>query len=313
MSRRRSARPGMHAAGAKMTDEGAPRPRSGPDRPTLRHVAEYARVSAMTASRVLRGEAGVSGANRARVLTAVGGLGYRRHQVARNPRLRPPGGLLGLVVTNLDNAFYSQLAVGVEAAAMARRKRVVLANSADDPAREQQVVRHFAERGIDGIVVVSAGNDHSHLAPAALGSTPVVLAASPPVRVDIDAVTLDDFGGAYEATLRLAAAGHDRIGFVGLPASTWTGSERFRGFCAGLEEHGIAVQQRYVVRPNRDVADAERATGRLLDAARPPTAIFAANNRNTIGAYRAIRARGATVALTGFDDFEFADLVSIPL
>jgi LacI family transcriptional regulator len=283
------------------------------DRPTLRDVAEHARVSPMTVSRTLSGEAGVSATTRAQVLDAVAALGYRRNEMARNLRLGRPDGLLGLVVTNLANPFYSQLAIGVEAAATARGMRVILANSGDDPARERQVVRDFAARGVDGVVVIAAGSDHGHLDPKALGGTSVVLAAGPPVRIDVDAVTLDDFGGAYEATRRLIAHGHERIGFLGLPTSTWTGSERFRGYSAAIEEAGLPVQERYVTRPRRDVAAAERATHKLLDMSRPPTAVFAANNRNTIGAYRAIRVRDTAIALTGFDNFELADLVSIPL
>jgi LacI family transcriptional regulator len=295
---------------APMTEQSTP---TRIARATLREVAQHAGVSPMTASRAIRGEPGVAAVTRDRVLAAVADLGYRRNEVARNLRLGRPDGLLGLVLSNLANPFYAQLAVGVEAAASARNVRVLLAVAADDPAREREVVRELAGRGVDGIVVVSASNTHTAYTPDALGGTPVVLAASPPMGADLDAVILDDFGGAYEATRRLLGAGHDRIGFVGLPPATWTGSERLRGFSAALDEAGIAVQSRYVVRPDRDVADAERATGKLLDAARPPTAIFAANNRNTIGAYRAIRARRAAAALTGFDDVEFADLVAMPL
>lgn len=283
------------------------------ERATLHDVAARAEVSPMTASRAIRGEPGVAAATRERVLAAVVELGYRRNEVARNLRLGRPDGLLGLVVTNLANPFYAQLAVGVEAAATARNMRTLLAVSAGDAAREEESVRDLAARGVDGVVVVSASNTHAAYEPDALGGTPVVLAASPPVRADLDAVILDDFGGAYEATRRLIAAGHERIGFLGLPSSTWTGSERLRGFSAALDEQCVDLPARLIVRPDRDIEAAEHATGRLLDAAHPPTAIFAANNRNTIGAYRAIRARPASIALAGFDDIELADLISIPL
>lgn len=290
-------------------------PQRVPDagRPTLRDVAERAQVSTMTASRALREDSGVSAATRERVLEAAAGLGYRRNEAARNLRLGRSDGLIGLVVTNLANPFYSQLALGLEAAVAELGMRVMLGNSGEDPARERQLVQDFASRRLDGIVVVPSSNDHSHLGSDELRGMPVVLAASPPVKVAVDSVLLDDFGGTWEATRHLVTGGHRRIAFLGLPASTWTGSERYRGYCAALEEAGIPVEHRYASHRQREVAAAERATTDLLDLDEPPTAIFAANNRNTIGAYRAIRARGASTTLAGFDDFELADLLGLPL
>lgn len=174
-------------------------------------------------------------------------------------------------------------------------------------------MQDFASSRVDGLVIVPCHNDHSHLTPGRLGGLPVVLAASPPVKLDADAVLLDDFAGTWEATRHLLARGHTRIAFLGLPASTWTGSERFRGYCAALAEAALPVEDRYVRRQQAGVAAAQQATCALLDAAAPPTAVFAANNRNTIGAYRAIQQRGTATALAGFDDFELADMLAVPL
>jgi len=281
--------------------------------PTMRDVARHAGVSPMTVSRALRDDPRVSPEKKARVRTAVKALGYSRNEAARNLRLGRSGGLVGLVVTNLANPFYSQLALGVEAVASEHGMRVILGNSGEDVARERQLVHDFASRRLDGIVVVPVGSNHRHLNAAQQTGIPVVLAASPPVKLLADAVMLDDFGGSWEATHHLIEAGHRKIAFLGLQPSTWTGSERFRGYCAALEEAGIPLDERIVSRQQRDVATAERATLEMLDQEDPPTAVFAANNRNTIGAYRAIRGRRSNIALAGFDDFELADMLALPL
>jgi LacI family transcriptional regulator len=281
--------------------------------PTMSDVARHAGVSPMTVSRALRDDPRVSPETKARVMRAVNALGYRRNEVARNLRLGRSSGLIGLIVTNLANPFYSQLALGIEATAAENGTRVTLGNSGEDVARERQLVHDFASRRLDGIIVVPAGNDHKHLHPAQLAGTPVVLAASPPVRFEADAVLLDDFGGSWDATHRLIEAQHRKIAFLGLQTSSWTGSERFRGYCAALDEAGIPLDDRIISRQQRDVTAAERAMLELLDIEDPPTAVFTANNRNTIGAYRAIRARGSDIALAGFDDFELADMLSLPL
>jgi len=281
--------------------------------PTMRDVARHAGVSPMTVSRALRDDPRVSPEARTRVMAAVDALGYRRNEAARNLRLGRSSGLVGVVVTNLANPFYSQLALGVETMADEHGMRVMLGNSGEDVARERQLVHDFASRRLDGIVVVPVGSDHRHLNAAQQAGIPVVLAASPPVKFVADAVMLDDFGGTWEATHHLIEARHRKIAFLGLQASTWTGSERFRGYCAALEDAGIPLDERIVSRQHRDVAAAERATLEMLDQEDPPTAVFAANNRNTIGAYRAIRERRSSIALAGFDDFELADVLALPL
>lgn len=281
--------------------------------PTMRDVAKWAQVSPMTVSRALRDDPRVSPATKARVMDAVNNLEYRRNDMARNLRLGRSSGLIALVVTNLANPFYSQLALGVEEAVGERGMRVMLGNSGEDVARERQLVQDFVSRRLDGMIAVPAGSNQAHLDPARLAGMPVVLAANPPVKFDADTVLLDDFGGTWEAVHHLIESGHRKIAFLGLPASTWVGSERFRGYSAALEEAGIPIEDRYVTRQQRDVAAAERATNALLDADDPPTAVFTANNRNTIGAYRAIRARHTSTTLAGFDDFELADMLALPL
>ncbi len=281
--------------------------------PTLKDVARAAGVSAMTTSRVLRGLPGVSPAARDAVRQAVETLGYRRNELARNLRLGRTSGLIGLVVTNLANPFYSQMALGVEAVAEEAGFRVVLTNTGEDAQRERRLVDELVARRVDGMIVVPAGADHGHLSVRHLGRIPVVLAARPPSKISADCVLVDDFAGAREATISLAATGARRIGFLGIPASAWTGSERYRGFCVALDEAGLVLDERYVRRNQRTVAAAEAAALELLGLEEPPEAVFCANNRNTIGAFRAVSRSGRTVRLAGFDDFELADMLGLPL
>ena len=267
----------------------------------------------MTVSRTVHGDPRVTPTTRERVLAAIEQLGYRRNELARNLRLGRDSGLVGLVVTNLANPFYSQLALGVESAVGEGGLKVVLGNTAEDVGRERQLVEELASRRVDGMIVVPAGADHAHLDPRTLGGAPVVLAARPPSGLAADCVLVDDFGGAREATARLAATGARRIGFLGLPASVWTSSERYRGFCVALEEAGLPVDERHVGRHQGTIASAEAAARRLLDLDEPPDALFCANSRTTLGAVRAIGADGNRMTLAGFDDFEMADVLGVPL
>lgn len=280
--------------------------------PTLREVAAHAGVSAMTVSRALHDDPRVSPRTRERVLASAQELGYRRNEIARSLRLGKPSGMLGLVVTNLANPFYSQLALGVETAAAARGMKVVLSNTGDNVDRERQIIHDLAEWRVEGMIIVSAAADHSHLDPRRLHDIPVVMAVRPPIGITADTVMLDDFGGASEATSRLLASGHRRLGFLGPPA-LWTTAERLRGFRSVLAGAGIAVDEGLVRCEQREVSAAENAALELLGMPDPPTALFCANSRNAIGAYRAITRMRTKTALSCFDDFELADMLGAAL
>ncbi|MGW7578463.1 LacI family DNA-binding transcriptional regulator [Streptomyces sp. NPDC054765] len=281
--------------------------------PTMRDVAEHAGVSAMTVSRVLKEDPGVSTHNRARVTAAVEALGYRRNMNARSLRLGGGSGLVGLVVTNLANPFYSRLALGVEEVLTEHGLRVLLGNTGGQDLREQDVVSDLVAQGVDGLIVVPAGTRHTHLTPASLHRMPLVLASRPPVGMDADCVLVDDFGGADEGTRRLIAEGHRRIGFLGNPPAVYTGAERFRGYWSAHESAGLQPDERHIRRGLGDVAAAEAAAREMLSSPGSPTAVFCANNRMSHGAIRAVRTLDHSVALVGFDDFELSDVLGLPL
>jgi LacI family transcriptional regulator len=279
----------------------------------MRDVAALAGVSAMTVSRVLHDDPRISPETKSKVRAAVRELGYLRNDTARNLRIGRGAAAIGLVVSNLANPFYSQLALGVGEVAEEHGLTVMLVNSAGDREREVRLVGDLSSRRVVGIIVSPASDDHAHLAARALHGAPIVLVARPPSGISADCVLVDDFAGAREATKRLLARGHTKVGFVGLPPSVWTGAERFRGFRAALQEAGVRMDRRYVRHQESDVVAAEKTVSSLIAMADPPTALFAANNRNMIGAIRAVSRTASAVALAGFDDFELADLLDLPL
>lgn len=290
-----------------------PSPRQAPPVPTMRDVAALAGVSTMTVSRVLHDDPRITTATKRRVRAAVRDLGYVRNDTARNLRIGRGAGAIGLVVSNLANPFYSQLALGIGEAAEQQGLTVMLANSGGDVEREVRLISDLMSRRVVGMIISPASDEHPHLAARALHGTPLVFVARPPSGVAADCVLVDDFAGTREACARLVGRGHTKIGFIGLPSSVWTGAERYRGFRAALAEAGTRMDRRYVRYQESDAAAAEKTVRSLLTIRDPPTALFAANNRNMIGALRAVSRAAFPVALAGFDDFELADMLDLPL
>jgi LacI family transcriptional regulator len=124
---------------------------------------------------------------------------------------------------------------------------------------------------------------------------------------------LDNLGGAKRAVDHLIRRGHRRVGFVGDSATVRTAGERLEGYKEALAEAGIAYDPELVRLGSPAVEKAETAARQLLALDDPTTAIFAGNNRQCVGVLQAIRASNRPTALVGFDDFELADLLPIPV
>ncbi len=288
--------------------------------PTIKQVAIEAGVSPMTVSRTLAGGINVRPDVQERVLHAVKTLGYFRNENARSLRPGQASGLIGVAITNLANPYYGSVALGIEEVAAQYGKRIVLGNTDEDGGREKQLIADFIGRQVEGLILVPSGGESDHLQPERLGDTPIVLASRRVYGLDVDTVLLDDVGGAYRGARWLLDAGHTRIGFLGNVLSVFTGQRRFEGFERALIERGITPDPDLVQRSQQDVEAARAATERLLDLPHPPTAIFGANNRNTIGALKEIGRRmraGADPAdlptLVSFDNFELSELMPVPV
>jgi LacI family transcriptional regulator, galactose operon repressor len=281
-------------------------------RPTMADVAAAAGVSLKTVSRVVNDEPGVNPATAARVQDAIERLGFRRNYVARALRRGQRFRMLGLVIEDVANPFYSAIARGVEEATRERGQLLITGSSDEDPERERELALLFLERRVDGLLVVPAGDDHHYLLPELRAGMHVVFIDRPPGNIDADAVLLDNAGGAQVATEHLLRRGHRRIAMVVDRMTIFTQRERWRGFCDALAAAGQTIDDTLVRFGVHDAAAAEEVAGELLSFPDPPTAIFAANNRITTGVLRALAADGADLEVVGFDDLELAELLARP-
>lgn len=284
----------------------------GSARPTMTDVAAAAGVSLKTVSRVVNAEPSVTPETAARVREAIEQLGFRRNYVARALRRGQRFRMLGLVIEDVGNPFYSAIARGVEEVTRERGQLLITGSSDEDPLRERELALLFCERRVDGLLVVPAGDDHRYLTPEMRVGMHVVFIDRPPGNIEADAVLLDNAGGAHAAVEHLLRRGHRRIGMIGNEMAIFTARERWRGFCDALAAAGRAVDDAIV---RVGVHDAETAAGvahELLSRSDPPTALFAGNNRISIGVLRALAERGADVEVVGFDDLELAELLARP-
>jgi LacI family transcriptional regulator len=280
-------------------------------RPTMTDVARTAGVSLKTVSRVVNGEDAVRPETAAAVLDAIRALGFRRNEAARTLRSRERSRLVGLVIKDLANPFYSAIARGVEEVMRKRDELVIAGSSDEDPERERELTLLLCERRVDGLLIVPTGEAHRYLLPELEVGMHAVFIDRPPGDIEADLVLLDNVGGARLAVDHLVARGHRRIAMTGDDMAIFTARERWRGFCDALAAAGCTVDETLVRVGVHDASTAERVVHELLDLADPPTAIFAGNNRIAAGAVRAVAAAGASTELVSFDDLELADVLSV--
>jgi LacI family transcriptional regulator len=281
------------------------------NRPTLRQVAALSGVSLKTASRALNGEPYVSAETADKVRAAAAQLGFRRNAIARDLRAGARSSLVGMIISDLGNPFYSRVARGAERRLRAAGLQLISASSNEDAALEQTLIAEMLERRVSALLIVTSAGDHGYLDAERRLGLPVVFLDREPADIVADAVVLDNEGGMRRAVEHLVEHRHRRIGLVGDLARLSTHRERVAAFGSALTAAGIAEWERYVRADCHDANHAERAVRELLTVDPPPTALITTNNLITIGALRALRDEPHRPALVGFDDFDLADVLGV--
>jgi LacI family transcriptional regulator len=281
-------------------------------RATLSDVARLAGVSGKTVSRVVSGQDKVSAATRQRVLDAAQRLRFRPNHLARDLRRGGSSTIVGFVIGDLANPFYSQLAAGVEREVAQHALTMIIAATDDDPSREALVVAAMLERRVSSLLIVPIATDQSYLEGERQLGTPVVCIDRPARNLAADSVIFANREGAAEAVRSLIDHGHRRIAFVGSSESLYTHSERLAGYREALRAAGLTGSHAWERTDAPDAESAERATRELLQLGiDAPTAILAGNNRASMGVMRALGDTDASVAFIGFDDFDLAQTLGI--
>lgn len=285
---------------------------------SIHDVAERAGVSAATVSHVLNETRFVSDQTRRRVLTAIEDLGYIPSAAARSLRSRRTQ-TLALVVSDIENPFFTEVVRAVERRAADAAYAVVLGNTDEELDRERTILHALLEQRVDGVLLapVSGETKMDHLRQLAARSVPLVLLNRRLPEITVPTVTADNATGSYEATCYAIAQGHRRFGVIHGRLDTSTTQERLVGFRRALTEAGIAEGEGRLVLGGSKPEPAYRAAQQLLALRPRPTCLYAFNNLMAEGMLLAVKEAGIVcptdISLIGFDDFRAARAVTPPL
>jgi LacI family transcriptional regulator len=256
---------------------------------------------------------------RSRVQAAIKQLGFIRNESARQLRAGRSR-TIGLVVLDVANPFFTDVARGVEDEASESGLAVILCNSDDQQAKETHYLELLEEHRVQGILITPVPGAYDRLALLQRRGTPVVLVDSRSPTHGQCSVAVDDVLGGDFAVTHLLEQRHERIAFVGGPMSFRQVTDRHEGAVRALRRAGLRADQLQVIETTALNVPAGKLAGRAIaemPAALRPTAVFCANDLLALGVLQEMTAHRIrvpdTISIVGYDDIDFAAAAAVPL
>ena len=283
-------------------------PNPSPKVPTLAEVAAAAGVSAMTVSRALNDQRGVSRKTRDAIVRMASEMGYVTNRVAQKLS-SGQSRVIGVLADHLDNPFISSLVTGVVRAAAAVDNEVLIYSLVDHQKRPPVKVLRLLQQFTDGVVALLP-YEFGFVEALAEGHMPVVTIDNPSKHPGLPSVAADSYDGARKAISHLAELGHKRIAFVSGAEQLESARQRRRAYDDAVAILGLVRDPALVLKGNYTLESGRAAGEQLLKLKKHPTAVFASNDLSAFGLMAVLQERGLRIpediSVVGFDDLPAA-------
>ncbi len=283
-------------------------------------VAQNAKVSSATVSRVINGSPHVREETKAKVMQSIKALGYTPSALARNLSTGDTHNI-GFLVPDIENPFFSMILSGISKAADEYGYNIFIFNTADDAGKECRFLEAARAERLRGLLVIPVDSrnetTYKQLRSFVQDGVPVVLVDRDLRDGRFDGVYSEDFFGSMQAVSCFLEEGHRRIAIINGPENSRPGNERWRGYKEALSKWEIPLQMQYVKQGDFHQERAYDAMAELMCMEHPPTAVFSSNNLTSLGCIRYALEHGLSIgediSLIGFDDIELLQAVGIQL
>lgn len=281
----------------------------GQKRVTIRDIAKMAKVSHMTVSRALNNDPRIREETKKRILELVDKLNYRPDARART-FVSKKSNLIGLVVSDISNPFYAELARGIEDKAHEEGYNVIFCSTDNKPERMETYVHLMMDAGVDAFIFASTRIREPVVEKLIDERFPLVLVNRRLRGEAYNYVVLNNIRGAYEITEHLINLGYRRIAIITGTSNMSTGLDRLKGYQQALKDSRIEFSENYAIQGPFTRGTGYEGTKHLLTMKNRPEAIFGGNDYIAMGVIDAVEELGLhipeDIALVGFDDTEFA-------
>lgn len=278
---------------------------------TMKDVAKRAGVSLGTVSNVLNNRASVRPENRERVLKAVEEINFKANMVARSLKTKSSNDI-ALIIPDINNPFYPELARGVEDAANRAGLQVFLCNNDRAQNKERAYVESLITKNIQGLIIVKSQLSEDEIEDINNQIAVIRVDAAIPQKSGYSILNMDDHSGFLKGMELLRGYGHERIALIGGMRESFSSNVRYDTYLKFLTVHGIKFRPNYVIRGDYNWSSGYKAAKVLMSLSDPPTAIFAVNDLMAIGCMKALREMGLSVprdvSVLGYDNIDMSKL-----
>jgi LacI family transcriptional regulator len=283
---------------------------------TIKDIARIANVSYATVSRALNNHKDVSDDTKRKILGICEQLGYSPNAIARGLVTKSTN-TIGLLVPDITNPFFPEVARGVEDEASKRNYNVFLCNTNWDIMKEISYFQLLLGKRVEGIIIAPVSDGTFNLAAKYTDRLPIIFIASKIDDSSHNYIVIDDIEGVMMATEHLISLGHKKIAFIGGKEGTSTFKDRLEGYKIALENNGIKPDPELVKSYGYRKESGYNGIRSLVESSNMPTAIIAINDIVALGVIEAAEEIGLNipddVSLIGFDDIPYASLPKIKL
>ncbi|MCU0512956.1 MAG: LacI family transcriptional regulator [Anaerolineae bacterium] len=274
--------------------------------PTIRDVARRAGVAPITVSRVINNAGYISEATRQRVEQAIAELHYVPNSLSRSLRFKKTD-TIAFIVSDITNPFWTTVTRGIEDASSEHGFNVILCNTDENPAKQDNYVTVLLQKQTDGFLLVPAGENAGVVQRIQKQQVPLVVIDRHLKDVTVPVVRSDSPGGMYRLTQYLLQLGHRRIAMLSGSMLISTGRQRVEGYRRAMQDAGLPLEEHLVLCGEFKQESGYRMTRQILQTLHPaPTALLAGNNFIAMGILRALDDLGLRVpediSVAGFDD-----------
>lgn len=285
----------------------------------LKSIAEDLNLSPGTVSRILNGKAReyrISDATSSLVIKYARENGYMPNMIAKGLRSSKTS-TIGLMIPDISNPFFALMARNIERYSSDSDYSVLLVDSEEDSAREQNQIRNMISRRLDGIIAAPVGAVFDNYLEITNKEIPLVFVDRYFTDASIPYVSSDNFSGGYQATKYLIDHGHEDIALIMGDEIIEPVKERRKGYHAAFDDSGLEKKEELVLGDSFSIENGYFSTLKLLKRKPFPTAIFALSNLIGLGVLQAVKEKNLSIpediSLIVFDDQPYASFLNPPL
>lgn len=277
---------------------------------TIKDIARRTGVSHSTVSRALRGNSIISAETAEKIRQAALEMGYQPSAAARSLKTNRSQ-VLGVIVSSIDDPFFSEIVFGIEETAQENGYSLFIAASQHDPNRERKIVQTMLEQRTDGVIICSSSFSAEQGRQLLSHGFPVVMVNHQSAENYHYSIYHDDVDGSRQVTRHLLSLGHRRIAYLGNSQSGRTTLERLEGFRTEMQNAGLLIPEDYLYHvPGGDPQLGQASVNHFMSLDQPPTAIICFNDTLAIGVLKGCSQAGIAVpeqlSVTGFDNITYS-------